>query len=109
MAYHYENLRLEKGMYGRSGCSFTQTLEELREKACSYAQEHLTAEYIANKLMDEHPEVFAFRSKNMKRGLCMPLLRFEQLFARLIILWQGYGWRLPMYIAKKLLSRVCKK
>ena len=29
MAYHYENLKLEKGMYGRSGRSFAQTLEEL--------------------------------------------------------------------------------
>lgn len=29
MAYHYENIRLEKGMYGRSGRSFSQTLEEL--------------------------------------------------------------------------------
>lgn len=29
MAYHYENLRLEKGMYGRTGRSFAQTLEEL--------------------------------------------------------------------------------
>ena len=29
MAYHFENLKLEKGMYGRSGRSFTQTLEEL--------------------------------------------------------------------------------
>ena len=29
MSYHYENVRLEKGMYGRSGRSFTQTLEEL--------------------------------------------------------------------------------
>ena len=29
MAYHYENLKLEKGMYGRSGQSFTATLEEL--------------------------------------------------------------------------------
>ena len=29
MAYHYENLKLEKGMYGRSGRSFSQTLEEL--------------------------------------------------------------------------------
>ena len=29
MAYHFENVKLEKGMYGRSGCTFTQTLEEL--------------------------------------------------------------------------------
>ena len=29
MAYHYENIRLEKGMYGRSGRTFSQTLEEL--------------------------------------------------------------------------------
>lgn len=29
MAYHYENLKLEKGMYGRAGKSFTQSLEEL--------------------------------------------------------------------------------
>ena len=29
MAYHFENLKLEKGMYGRSGKSFSQTLEEL--------------------------------------------------------------------------------
>ena len=29
MAYHYENIKLEKGMYGRSGRSFSQTLEEL--------------------------------------------------------------------------------
>lgn len=29
MAYHYENIKLEKGMYGRSGKSFAQTLEEL--------------------------------------------------------------------------------
>ncbi len=29
MGYHFENLKLEKGMYGRSGCTFTQTLEEL--------------------------------------------------------------------------------
>ena len=29
MAYHYENIRLEKGMYGRSGKSFSKTLEEL--------------------------------------------------------------------------------
>ena len=29
MAYHYENLKLEKGMYGRSGRSFSQALEEL--------------------------------------------------------------------------------
>ena len=29
MSYHFENLRLEKGMYGRSGRSFTRTLEEL--------------------------------------------------------------------------------
>ena len=29
MAYHFENIRLEKGMYGRPGKSFSQTLEEL--------------------------------------------------------------------------------
>ena len=29
MSYHFENLRLEKGMYGRSGTSFAKTLEEL--------------------------------------------------------------------------------
>ena len=29
MAYHYENLKLEKGMYGQSGRSFAQTLEAL--------------------------------------------------------------------------------
>jgi hypothetical protein len=29
MAYHYENIHLEKGMYGRSGKTFSQTLEEL--------------------------------------------------------------------------------
>ncbi len=29
MAYHFENIRLEKGMYGRTGRSFSQTLEEL--------------------------------------------------------------------------------
>ena len=29
MAYHFENITLEKGMYGRSGRSFSQTLEEL--------------------------------------------------------------------------------
>lgn len=29
MSYHYENVSLEKGMYGRRGRSFTQTLEEL--------------------------------------------------------------------------------
>ena len=29
MAYHFENIRLEKGMYGRSGKSFSKTLEEL--------------------------------------------------------------------------------
>ena len=29
MAYTYDNLRLEKGMYGESGKSFTRTLEEL--------------------------------------------------------------------------------
>ncbi|WP_308542256.1 phage major capsid protein [uncultured Oscillibacter sp.] len=29
MTYQFENIRLEKGMYGRSGHTFTQTLEEL--------------------------------------------------------------------------------
>ncbi len=29
MAYHYETIHLEKGMYGRSGQSFAKTLEEL--------------------------------------------------------------------------------
>ncbi len=29
MAYHYETIKLEKGMYGRSGRSFAGTLEEL--------------------------------------------------------------------------------
>ena len=29
MAYHFENEKLEKGMYGRSGRTFSQTLEEL--------------------------------------------------------------------------------
>ncbi|HJB12426.1 MAG TPA: phage major capsid protein [Candidatus Oscillibacter excrementigallinarum] len=29
MAYYFENIKLEKGMYGRSGRSFSQTLEEL--------------------------------------------------------------------------------
>ena len=29
MTYHFENIRLEKGMYDRSGRTFTQTLEEL--------------------------------------------------------------------------------
>ncbi len=29
MNYHFENVHLEKGMYGRGGKSFTQTLEEL--------------------------------------------------------------------------------
>ena len=29
MSYHFENVRLEKGMYGRSDKSFTKTLEEL--------------------------------------------------------------------------------
>lgn len=27
MGYHFENVRLEKGMYGRGGTSFTKTLE----------------------------------------------------------------------------------
>ena len=27
MAYHFENIKLEKGMYGRSGRSFSQALE----------------------------------------------------------------------------------
>ena len=27
MAYRYDNLKLEKGMYGEAGRSFTQTLE----------------------------------------------------------------------------------
>ena len=34
MAYHFENIKLEKGMYGRSGRSFSQSLEEL------YTSEH---------------------------------------------------------------------
>ena len=29
MSYHFENVRLEKGMYGRGGTSFAKTLEEL--------------------------------------------------------------------------------
>ena len=29
MAYHFENVKLEKGMYGRSGRTFAQTLEDL--------------------------------------------------------------------------------
>ncbi len=29
MAYHFENVNLEKGMYGRSGATFSQTLETL--------------------------------------------------------------------------------
>ena len=29
MAYHFENVKLEKGMYGRSGQTFSQTLEAL--------------------------------------------------------------------------------
>ncbi|MBU5626260.1 phage major capsid protein [Oscillibacter sp. MSJ-2] len=29
MAYHFDNLKLDKGMYAQSGKSFTQTLEEL--------------------------------------------------------------------------------
>ena len=29
MAYHFENIKLEKGMYGRSSRSFSQALEEL--------------------------------------------------------------------------------
>lgn len=29
MAYHYENLKLEKGMYGQAGHSFSETLEKL--------------------------------------------------------------------------------
>ena len=29
MAYHYENIKLEKGMYGQSGTTFTKTLEKL--------------------------------------------------------------------------------
>ena len=29
MAYHFENIKLEKGMYGRAGHGFAQTLEEL--------------------------------------------------------------------------------
>ena len=29
MAYHYESVKLEKGMYGRSGHTFARTLEEL--------------------------------------------------------------------------------
>ncbi len=29
MAYHFENVNLEKGMYGRSGVTFSQTLEAL--------------------------------------------------------------------------------
>ena len=29
MAYHFETVKLEKGMYGRSGRTFSQTLEEL--------------------------------------------------------------------------------
>ena len=29
MDYHFENVKLEKGMYGRSGHTFSQTLEEL--------------------------------------------------------------------------------
>ena len=27
MAYHFENIKLEKGMYGRSSRSFSQALE----------------------------------------------------------------------------------
>ena len=28
MAYHFETVRLDKGMYGESGCSFTEVLEK---------------------------------------------------------------------------------
>ena len=33
MAYHFENIKLEKGMYGRSSRSFSQALEELDPSA----------------------------------------------------------------------------
>ena len=45
MAYHYENIHLEKGMYGRSGQSFAKTLEELdpSEHYCGTPLEGLDA------------------------------------------------------------------
>ena len=36
MAYHFENIKLEKGMYGRSSRSFSQALEELDPSCLLY-------------------------------------------------------------------------
>ena len=37
MAYHFESVKLEKGMYGRGGRTFAQTLEELERRAIAEA------------------------------------------------------------------------
>ena len=39
MAYHFENIKLEKGMYGRSSRSFSQALEELGKHSNVYGHD----------------------------------------------------------------------
>ena len=54
MAYHYENLKLEKGMYSQSGRSFAQTLEALdpSENYKGTSLEGLDAESLKARVQD---------------------------------------------------------
>ena len=53
MAYHFENIKLEKGMYGRSSRSFSQALEEgeaLAWEATRFRVRSCRPYYIGNAL-----------------------------------------------------------
>lgn len=84
-------------------------LEALREEACCYAQQHLTSEVIAQKLMTEYSDVFAYRAPKSKRPVYMRFTMVWQVAARFYILLQGHGWGTPVYIAKRILFRIRKK
>ena len=57
MAYHYENLKLEKGMYSQSGRSFAQTyrnMEKTQDRITGFVSAHskITKERLEELMLD---------------------------------------------------------
>lgn len=82
-----------------------QEREQLREQACRYAHEHLTAECIADELMRAYPDVFAYRAQENEQPIHLRTIMLRQTAARLRILWQAYGWG----IFGHMLSVACRR
>lgn len=81
-----------------------QKREQLRERACQYAHEHLSPETIADDFMLAYADVFGYRATQYGHRVVLHTIMLRQAAARLHILWQAHGMGTLGYLIRRCIN-----